>query len=433
MLMGLRPKRLTLFITALIFFLPVFANLCSATVDLSIAECIESALSKNETILYYQQQVKAAELKVTEKKAALLPRFGLSAGYTRLPYASPSKAAILGGGLDDYSASFTLSQPLYSGGSLIGDKAKFEIELSQTRNSLKNSENELYFDVTSAYYVARQAQEMLAAKKNFLNNLEAFYLRSKNLHKRTRSPRLEALLQIEVQVGNAEQEVVSAKNNYQKALRSLLELTYQDSGDVALSDPLPLIAAEAGRMELDETTLRNNYEYRQGLFGLKAAEHDQIIARSALLPSINLTGYYGWEWATFPPVDGYSQWAVSLELLLFDFMGTAAKVDQTKSLYRQKLTSLNILERNLKKIYANLADDLRSAGMRLKLSKVNLSKAEKSLKLYQQRYASYTVNSRELLDAEQAALQAKINCLSALLDHNLARIELQRLRGEAKL
>ena len=114
-------------------------------------------------------------------------------------------------------------------------------------------------------------------------------------------------------------------------------------------------------------------------------------------------------------------------------MGTAAKADQAKSIYQQKLTSLNILKRSLKKLYANTTDDLRSAGARLKLSKANLTKAEESLKLYQQRYASYTVNSRELLDAEQAALQAKMNCLSALLDYNLARIELRRLRGEAGL
>jgi outer membrane protein len=433
MLMRFRPKGLTLLVAALIFTFPFFANLSSATVDLSLAACVKSALSKNETILYYQQQVKAAELKVSEKKAAFLPRFGLSAGYTRLPYTSPSKAAILGGGLDDYSASLTLSQPLYSGGSLTSNKAKAEIELSQTRDSLKNAENNLYSDVVSAYYIARQSQEILAAKKDFLNNLEAFYLRSKKLYKRTRSPRLEALLQIEVQVGNAEQEVVSAKNNYQKALRSLLELTYQDNEKAALSDSLPLLASEVDQIKLDETILQNNYEYRQGLFGLKAAEYDQTIARSALLPALNLTGYYGWEWATFPPADGYSQWAFSFELLLFDFMETAAKVGQAKSLYQQKLTGLNILKRNIKKIYANLADDLRASGVRLKLSKVNLSKAERSLKLYKQRYASYTVNSRELLDAEQAVLQSKINCLSALLDYNLSRIELQRLRGEAKL
>lgn len=428
--MRLKSNKDILIAIVLIFVL--FA-LAQPGLALTLSDCIGSAFSGNERILFFQQQVKAAELKVAEKKAAFLPRLGLSSGYTRLPYVSPSKAAILGGSLDDYSASFTLSQPLYSGGRLLSDKAKAELELAQARDFLLNAENGLYFDVVSAYYVARQAQEVLAAKKDFLNNLEAFYLRSKSLYERTRSPRLEALLQIEVQVGNAEQDVEAAKNNYYKALSSLLELIYQDNESVILSDPLPLVAAAVEPMDLDETILQNNFECRQGLFGLKAAEHDQMIARSALLPSLNLTGYYGWEWATFPPADGYSQWAVSLELLLFDFMGTAARADQAKSLYQQKFISLNILKRNLKKIYADLADDLRSAGARLKLSKANLSKAEKSLRLYQQRYASYTVNSRDLLDAEQAALQAKINCLSALLDYNLARIELRRLRGEARL
>ncbi|MEE8638201.1 MAG: TolC family protein [Candidatus Margulisiibacteriota bacterium] len=428
--MRLKSNKDRLIAIVLIFVL--FA-LAQPGLALTLSDCIGSAFSGNETILYHQQQVKAAELKVAEKKAAFLPRFGLSAGYTRLPYVSPSKATILGGSLDDYSASFTLSQPLYSGGSLLSDKAKAELELAQARDSLQNAENDLYFDVASAYYTARQAQEVLAAEKGFLNNLDAFYLKSKKLYDRTRSPRLEALLQIEVQVGNAQQDVEAAKNNYHKALRSLLELIYQDNESVILSDPLPLVAAAVEPTDLDETILKNNYEYRQGLFGLKAAELDQVIVRSALLPSLNLTGYYGWEWATWPPADGYSQWAVSLELLLFDFMGTAAKADQAKSIYQQNLTGLNILKRSLKKLYANTADDLRSAGARLKLSKANLSKAEESLKLYQQRSASYTVNSRELLDAEQAALQAKMNCLSALLDYNLARIELQRLRGEAKL
>ncbi|MEA3493045.1 MAG: TolC family protein [Candidatus Margulisiibacteriota bacterium] len=406
----------------------VFLFLAQPGFALTLNACIESALAKNETILYHQQQVKEAEFKATEKNAALLPSFSLSAGYTRLPYVSPSKASMLGSSLDDYSASFTLSQPLYAGGSLFADKAKVEVELAQARDSFKNAKNKLYFDVVSAYYTARQGQEVLTAKEAFLKNLQAFYLRSKNLYDRTKSPRLEALLQIEVQVGNAAQDVEIAKNNYQKAIRALLELIYQDNEKVELSDSLPLVISDIGPMDI-----QNNYEYCQGSFDLKAAEHDEVIYRSALLPELNLSAYYGWEWATWPPADGYSQWAVSLELLLFDFMGTAAKADQAKSIYQQKLTSLNILKRSLKKLYTNTADDLRSAGARLKLSKANLTKAEESLKLYQQRYASYTVNSRELLDAEQAALQAKMNCLSALLDYNLARIELHRLRGEARL
>lgn len=397
----------------LVSLLLAFAGMCYASVDLSLVKCIDSALAKNETILYYQQQVKEAELKVTEKNTALLPSLGLSALYSSLK---------------DYSASFTLSQPLYAGGSLLAGKAKVEVELAQARDSFKNAKNELYFDVAAAYYTARQAQEVLAAEEGFLNNLDAFYLKSKKLYDRTRSPRLEALLQIEVQVGNAQQDVLSAKTNYQKALRSLLELIYQDNEKVELSDSLPLAAADIKPLDI-----RNNYDYRQGTYSLKATEHDQVISRSALLPQLNLSANYGWEWATWPPADGYSQWAVALELLLFDFMGTAAKADQAKSIYQQKLTSLNILKRSLKKLYANTVDDLRSAGARLKLSKENLAKAEESLKLYQRRSASYTVNSRELLDAEQAALQAKMNCLGALLDYNLARIELHRLRGEARL
>lgn len=406
------------------------SSVAFAATELSLNDCLDQALKKNETIAVQEKKVAEYRLKAQEKNAALLPALGLSASYNRLPYLSAAKAAILGSGLDDYNLSFTLKQPLYAGGKLRGEQESANVELKKAEDNLNRSRNDLRLNVAAAYYRAQHAAEALTAKRLARGHLENYYKRSKRLLIETRLPRLEDLLQIEVQLGNAVIEVESAETNYKEAIRSLLDLIYADEREIVLSDPLPLPLKEDPFA--DQDPLSSNYDYRGALFDLAVAKEAIGISKSALLPSLNLNAYTNWEWSQYPPSRDYTQWGISMEMLLFDFFKTAAKTGQTEKIYEQGLLKLNLLGRQLRLEYRNKLDALHSLRTRFNLATDNLDKAVKSLLLYEARAQSYTANSKQLLDAEQAALNARVNQLYALLNYNLTRLELNRLLGRAE-
>jgi outer membrane protein len=397
--------------------------------ELSLERCVELALERNQAVVAAEHKLAEAGAKAQEKGAALWPSLDLSASYTRLPYASTSKASILGSSLDDYSLAVYLTQPLYAGGRLRSERQSAELEYDKAADELDRTRTDLVLDVTAAYYGARHAAAVLEAKRESYRNLADFYRRSSVLAQKTLLPRPEDLLQIEVQMVNASMEVAAAETASSKALRRLLDLIRSEEPAI-LSDPLPEPATDGPPAALP---LESNYQYRAALNDLAIARQAVTVSRSALLPELNLSAYSAWEWAELPPSYDYSQWGVSLSLLLFDFLKTPAKVRQSELKLEQGQAGLETLEHQLRLAYRDRLDEFNSARRRFELAEENLARAEQSRKLYQARSQSYTVNSKQLLDAEQAALLARLNRLNVLLDHHLSRLALARLLGREKI
>ncbi|MDR2428317.1 MAG: TolC family protein [Candidatus Margulisbacteria bacterium] len=408
-------------------FLILFAFVSAA--ELSLQECIDTALSNNETVKIQELKIEEARAKVWVKTAALLPNLGLNAGYTRLRTET-----------DDYTASLALNQPLFAGGKYWQDRALAELELQQAELELEKVKQELALDVAAAYYRLWHAQDVWSANEQSLNNLRAYYNKSRQLSEQTKLPRPEELLQIEVQLGSMEIAVDNAELAWWQARNLLSNLlvglpvksTYRDdeSRDFTFAAE-PTLNAALPENVYDK--VENNYTRRLAALTERQREIAVKSAESAYWPQVNLQAYTGVEWGETFPQDGttYSQWGVALQMLLFDFFKTPAQVQQSAKAYEQTLLNSELLSRNELIKYSDILVALRAAGKKIKQTAQNADRAERSLRLYQERGQSYTANSKQLLDAEQAALQARISQLDSALDHNLQAIELKRLLGES--
>jgi outer membrane protein TolC len=406
-----------------------FASAVLPAAELSLRECVGTALSNNETIRIQELKVEEARAKVWVKTASLLPNLGLNAGYTRLRTAT-----------DDYTASLVLNQPLFAGGKYWQDRALAELELQQAELELEKVKQELTLAVAAAYYSLWHAQDILSASVQSLNNLRAYYNKSKQLSEQTRSPRPEELLQIEVQLGSVEITVDNAELAWWQArnlLDNLLTVlpvkpTYRDDE----SREFTFAAEPTLNAALPENVfakVENNYAHRLARLTERQREIAVKSAESAYWPQINLQAYTGVEWGeTFPRDETtYAQWGVSLQMLLFDFFKTPQSVQQSVKAQEQTLLNTELLSRNELIKYSDARSALRSAGKKIELTAQNAGRAERSLQLYQERGQSYTANSKQLLDAEQTALQARISQLDSTLDYNLQAIELKQLLGES--
>ncbi|MDR2430728.1 MAG: TolC family protein [Candidatus Margulisbacteria bacterium] len=408
----------------------LFLLLCSLgfAAELSLSDCIAAALSNNETVKIQELRVEQARAGVWARTAALLPRLGLNAGYTRMR-----------ANTDDYSAALALEQPLFAGGKYWRDRKLALLELRQAELELAGIKQELALDVAAAYYRLRRAQGILFANIQSRDNLQDYYNKSRQLAAQTKLPRPEDLLQIEIQLGSVEIAVGNAELVWRQAYNLLDNLLGGLPVKLYKADePRDFVFTAAPILNIVPpenafAKIENNYTLRLAALAEHQRETAVKSAAAAYWPQINLQAYSGVEWGETFPQDGanYSQWGVSLQMLLFDFFKTPKQIEQNAKAYEQALLNSELLARNELIKYSDVLLALRTAEQKIKLTAQNMHKAEESLRLYQERGQSYTANSKQLLDAEQTALQAKISQLDSALDYNLQAVELKRLLGES--
>ncbi len=413
-------NNMTIFLQAFVlafFLLGSSVAYAAVTIDY----CIDSAVLNDQRILAIQKNMQAAQFKQKEKQYAYLPSLGLTSGYIRSAQATSSR------GIDDYSLSLILRQNLYSGGRLDGEKQIADIELKKAESLYNKTRKDIVLDVQKAYYSARYAQDVLEAKQNIRDNLKAYYERAKKLNAMTNLPRLEDLLQIEVQLGNMQIETAVAKTDLQRSKAVLADLTYTDIKDEYLSSSLP-------RKEIPEINESNvpkdNYEFINSIYDEQIAEQNLIYSKSALLPSVNMSAYTGWQGATLPSMNNNAYFAIAFEMTLYDFGKSYSKTEQSRSIYEQRSLEREIKADKIVLELSNLKRDLATYLQNLDIAKQNMKNAQKSLKIYEDRSLSFTTNSRQLLDAQQSYLQSQMNYLGILRNYNITLIEICRIMGK---
>jgi len=392
---------------------------------LSLPDCIEAALSNNETVKIQELKVEEIKAKVWAKTASMLPNLGLNAGYNRLRTDA-----------DNYNAALVLTQPLFAGGKYWYDRGLAKLELEQAELMLEKTKQELSLDVAAAYYLLWYAQEILSANIRSHDNLQSYYNRSRQLSEQTRLLRPEELLQIKVQLGNSKMAVENATLDFMKAGSALRNLLITVPVKMTDQKEEPFFNFTSAQI-MDVPAIHfaeplKSYAYRLALLAERQYELAARASAGAYWPQINLQAYSGLEWGdTFPQDETrYSQWGVSLQMLLFDFFKTPKQVEQSNKAWKQADLASEQIRRDFMIRQLDFHMIWEANRRKINLADQNLRDAEASLKLYQERGQSYTANSKQLLDAEQAALQAKISYLVSILDYNLNFLELKRLQGE---
>jgi len=175
---------------------------------------------------------------------------------------------------------------------------------------------------------------------------------------------------------------------------------------------------------------KDNYEFINSIYDEQIAEQNLIYSKSALLPSVNMSAYTGWQGATLPSMNNNAYFAIAFEMTLYDFGKSYSKTEQSRSIYEQRSLEREIKADKIVLELSNLKRDLATYLQNLDIAKQNMKNAQKSLKIYEDRSLSFTTNSRQLLDAQQSYLQSQMNYLGILRNYNITLIEICRIMGK---
>jgi outer membrane protein TolC len=338
----------------------------------------------------------------------------------------------------------TITQPLFKGFGILVNKADIMIARNDQMVSEKNFKDIVMITISKAktayynyiFYLEQYSIDGLSLQRanNLLEINKARY--EKGLISSVN------LLETEAAVAEREKALLSSEAALKKAEDDLKLITNLVDDPEVWNAKIELIdQPELKQEEIDLLkSLQNAFIYRPDYQAAKVDLQNRDIkikvAKNALLPTVDLTGSFGlnglgkdYQGALEKTNSNYPDWGVGVKFSLSWGTGDRAKYDQKKLEKTQALLSFKRLEQN---IILEVRDKVRLAKTQYRQVEVARLSREKETQNYEaqkERYAAGQVSTHDILDYQDKLAQAELDYFKALVDYNVALINLDRSQG----
>jgi outer membrane protein TolC len=399
----------------------------------TLERALQQALASNPDARLAQQRIVAAQAGLEQADAAFWPRVQFQSSYTGSDNPMMAFGSILNQrayssslnfndvpSVDDLNARGLVTFPLYAGGKNAAIRKAAKANTDAARQDNEALRNALGFEVSRAFYTVLKTRQFIQAAEAGVKSFEgSLAVAQKRLDGGTL---LKAgMLDIEVRLAQAREELVRARNANALSVRVLRNLLGIESGDFEVAEAAPSINAPdsgdfSGRAELAAARHRE-----------QAAQQQARAAKGGYLPRVNAFGSvdydYGWNYEH----GGGSYTAGALfQWDLWDGKMTRAKVAEANAnveLAREEQRKLR-LALDLEVEQARL--DLKAANERLSVTGQAVAQAEESARLTRARFEQELTLPTQLIDAETALVAARVRRAEAEADRQIAIAALRK-------
>jgi outer membrane protein len=424
---------------------PVVASAEEPIEKFDLEQTIAAALKVNLELQRSQEDVKAARATRNARITEFLPTFNATYGYihrdnpTTQALGTPQGQIVdvLVNPEEEYNFVTSFSQPIFRGFTLINQYriASLGLDIADLRDKL--TRQDIILDAKNAYYSILKTQKLVNVSEDTVRQITAQKDVAENMYQVGMSP-LNDLLQSQVQLANAQQELITAENNLavaQAQFNTLLRRPVNTPVDVVdILDYQPfdhdidycLAEAEKKRLEIQVSDLE-----------VQIAERDYKLSQSNYYPSISLTGNFarrGTDW----DVDG------GLGISDSEFWDVRATAtwnfwEWGRTMYgvKEKLSRLAQAKSRKDELLDRIALEVKRAYIRTKESEKNITTVEKAieqakenLRITEERYQEQVSTTTDVLVAQTLLTQTMTNYYNALYDFKIAKAFLYRAIGQ---
>ncbi len=428
------------FFCALLVVVMLF-GVSQAQEKLTLEESIKIALEQSPTVLKARAEIEAAEGVEGQARAGFLPQISLNAGigkYYSKPVALQTNIGLFEAGIDEQadmtSCSASLTQAIFTAGKLSSSLGMASKGLEIAREELKRITQEVKFNVISAYYGILKAKKFVELSGQSVEMARGHLGRINALMAVGMSTRAD-LLRGEVQLANAEvgltkakQALEIAKNHFNNSLGRDLSASVELTEIEYETEEIPVYDYDG----LLKIAYETRPDWRQYILSKRISEDEVGLAYSGLWPMLSLVGNYDVGSTKYPSYQSDTEtWTALLSASWNIFDGTATwnKIKESKA----KLEANKASESDVKKAIALEVKDanfaLRSAKENLAGTQKALDLAEENFKIADLRYKSGVGTNLEVIDAQVAVTQARIEYLQAQHDLQIAKSRINKVIG----
>ncbi|MEK6193127.1 MAG: TolC family protein [Deltaproteobacteria bacterium] len=412
------------------FIIPAPASSEDATgTSLSLQQVIDMAIEANLNLKSSKEEINAALSTKKQSRSGFLPRFNATYQYIRQVEDPVKKSVLTGLNAADLSVSFT--QPLFAGFGIVNQykMAGYGLEIAEANEQFVRQNVTL--EARSAYFTVLKAEKLLKVTQETEKQIAAQKDVANNFYEVGMSP-LNDLLQAQVELANAMQEVILAKNDLQNAQSDLnILLRRSINTPVKLEDIQDFSAFDQDLAYCLQTAEENRVEIKVANIEIAMAEKDRKLAQKDYYPSVNLIGSYyrlGDEWN----VDDDDLWDIRA-VASWDFW----EWGRTAYGVREKNSRLSQASLNKSETLDNVSAEVKRAYLRTRAAEkfiatveTAIEQAEENFRINQERYKEQVATATDVLIAQTLLSRTKTNYYSALYEYKIAKATLYRAMGQ---
>jgi outer membrane protein TolC len=251
---------------------------------LSLEQAIAIALDYNPGVAAAEQGVWASRGQLTQALSALQPRLDVVAQRSTPVNLPPFSFQNRG---TTYSTNFSLSQALYTAGSLQKGAAAAREALRGAEGSYQRARQQTAFAVRQAYYAVLTSEEGVKVAAEVVSSAQE-HLRVARLHYEAGVAPQYDVLAAEARVARVEQELISARAGRDTAWANLgTVLGVSIPQGTRLTTPPAVAMGEASLEELTREALEGRPDLKVATAGTAAARAQVLIAKAARQPTIS--------------------------------------------------------------------------------------------------------------------------------------------------
>lgn len=386
------------------------------------------ALQKSEEVQIAREEISRSEQEKRRALSAVLPKVTLSGTYER----SPEERA--GFGIiqpeESYGMEAKVEQPLYSGGKNQAGMRIAQEGVVVTQKSYNLSSESLLLRVAQAFYGMLKAQKDLEAQQRNVERLRE-HRRLSELRYKVGEVTEAVLLRAEAELANAQAELVTAGNELAVRRQELQILAELPESFEVQEPPLPEIPTGTDGA-LINLALKNREDILRSQAQERIARDRVAFARGNFMPSLSLEGtYFNRDQEPRSTFFIKDSWSVvgRIDFPIFEGGLRLAELRQARSVLEQSRFEAIRLKKQIDLEVTRASLSLAAVAKALQSRKEQHRFATKNYEIVSKQFTFGLVTHIDLLDANQALIEAERDVITATYDQHLAILELQRSVG----
>jgi len=435
-------------IVSVVFFMSLFfanASFAQEKRSLSLTEAIDLSIKNSKQLKSSQAKIEEATAALKEAVERKLPDAGVSGSYLRLnkpniDLKTKKDNGNTGGGTTT-SESPSPSQAMYGVANVSmpifsGFRIKYGIESAKyleqaAKLDAENDKGAIILNTIDAYNNLYKSKEAVDLVTENLQSARERAAQFANLEKNGLLPRND-LLKAQLQVSNTELSLLDAQNNWQLAninmdlMLGLPEKTELVIDTASLQAPMNLKGVD----EYVQLALQNRKDLSALSYREKAAATAVKATKGEKYPSLAVTG--GYVAANIPgvlTVTNAVNIGIGVQYSLSSLWKNKSKVEQAEARQKQVVAGEELLADAIRLQVNQAFQNYLVSNKKIAVHENAVAQATEAYRVIKNKYENGLATTTELLDADVAQLQARLNFAFAKSDAVVAYDKLLQSAG----
>lgn len=405
------------------------------SVDMTLEESVRTALDNNYSIKQQEAEYDSAVWARHQARRSFGPTVNWQSTATKMGGKYYEDSLDL---TRNYGNTLSLTMPIYTGGQLEGAIKAADLAMNANELGLELCKQQVKAATMSAYYQALQAKNQIKVAQDSVNTLTE-HLKNVNAQYTVGTVAKSDVLGTQVQMANAEQNLINANNSYDVAIASLNNVMgLPTDTELNLTDSLDYNVYEIPLEECTAYARSNRPDVLIADYQVAIAEAGVQQARAGYMPKVSAQASKSWAgdspFGSEETDQRYGQnnnWTAGLVLSwdIWDNNVTQSKVNQSKAAVAKAEAAAENTRQSgdleVRTAYLNL----KAAEKSINTTQVAVDKAKEDYKIAQVRYAAGVGTNLDVMDAEEKLAQAQTNYYTALYNYNSSKAALDKAMG----